>query len=297
MKKKHPLSLWESLEVKELLCEFYEANFSKAGIPKSQGYNYVDFMWQNRNNLNYEDLRLEGNKRFSKFKDAASLKPSEINPLELLDLSNISKFLDIGSNKLATINYLQEKFSKPYFYGVDVIPQRAKFFDDTRAKYIQIYDDLSDYEILINSVDMVLYQFVLHHFKNISAIKSSITQAKKVLKHNGILVLFEECFESNVNQDSFKNAKEKGIAVDMDFTNRFYALDDIKKWEFITVNDWLINVSNPHMQWSFEYRSWESWVNLLDKFNFRLIDKFNLGLRLSGKLKQGVHMIGFFQKS
>ena len=61
------------------------------------------------------------------------------------------------------------------------------------------------------------------------------------------------------------------------------------------VNDWLINVSNPHMPWTGQYRTWPQWCELLPEFGFKLKREVNLALRrVNGKIKQGVHMMGEF---
>jgi len=293
------LQQWKSPKVKDLLLKFYEANFIKAGVDPLLANKIIEEAWLLKEKHKVEDVRLKINAIFNIAKTKLKDKSKEINPLDLFDFSNIKTFLDFGANRLDTINFITRKY--PYIeklIAIDVIPQIKPFKDPARSEYYQIDPGLENFPIYDNSVDVINIQFVLHHFPNEDLIHKLFNHCYKALRTDGKLILWEESFEERINlSEVIKTAEENNIDIDENLTKQFYELNESERKEFILANDWLINVNNSHMQWSTEYRSWKEWVELLKEAKFELLRKYNLGLRASGRLKQGVHMTGEFTKS
>jgi len=123
-----------------------------------------------------------------------------------------------------------------------------------------------------------------------------LSNCKQLLKRGDKLILWEETF---VREIDYKTLLEKNsninILTNLELTKSLYNLSVEQRWEFIIINDWLINVKNSHMPWTGEYRSWDIWVELLNKYGFNIDYEYNCGLRINGKLKQGVYMMGQFK--
>ncbi len=293
---KHPFDIWKSEEVTELLIDFYSANLVKAGLPKNLGRDYVLKVWNNKNSSDKEKLRSECDTIMTEAKNKIKYVPDEADPLDLFDLSNVDTFLDIGANKLSTINYYSKKYSKiKRFIGVDIIPQRNPFDDLSRGTYYQIDSDAKSFPIKNQSVDFINIQFALHHFLDLDSIQRILANCQKAIKPDGCLLLWEESFTDTYNMNCVKTNNDLGIKTDRNMTKRFYDLNEQQRYEFIIVNDWLINVNNPHMPWTGQYYNWNEWKTLLKKYGFVLEKQYNLGLRINGRLKQGVHMMGVFR--
>ncbi len=179
--------------------------------------------------------------------------------------------------------------------GVDVIPQASGFKLPEKSLYYQIKEDLSNFDVPYK-VDTINIQFVLHHLKNEDRIKNVLAKLQSILAKKGRIILWEETFENSINIDELTMENLKiGINTDKELTTEFYNLTEEQRFEFILVNDWIINTFNSHMQWSLQYHSWEEWTELFDQSGLTLKRKFNLGLRVNGNLKQGVHIIGEFE--
>lgn len=296
--KIHPLDLWQNQSVTDLLTTFYCQNLEKAGINPTLGKDLIKRVWENKITLDKEELRKNCNAVFEKIKSLKVYEPNEIEPLDLLDLSKVSTFLDIGANKLATINYYAEKHpSIQRLIGIDIISKARDFFDPKRCEYYQIDEEVKNFPLKDLSIDFINVQFVFHHFPNLQAIKRMLSICQKIIKPNGYLALWEETFEKNIDSQRLTHENTKiGIKTDSKLTQQFYTLSHPQRWEFISVNDWIINVNNLHMPWTGMYRDRKGWQNLLSEFSFKLDRKYNLGLRINGRLKQGVHMLGIFKK-
>lgn len=292
-----PLKLWKTKEVKDLLLDFYIANFKLANVDESFAEDIIEKSWNARTSKDVEVDRLIVNNIYEKVKTASSTISRENFPLSLIDLTGVKTFLDVGSNILSTINYATKQY--PFieeFFAIDVIPQKGKFLDSSKSKYFVVDSNATSFPFLNKSIDFINIQFVLHHFPNTEAIERILQNCAKVISKNGRLLLWEESFTNKIDSITLsKENRTKKIFTNIEFTNRFYNLTIDQRWEFIIVNDWIINVNNPHMQWSGLYKNWEEWVALLAKFGFKLNKEFNLGLRLNGKLKHGVHVMGEFR--
>jgi SAM-dependent methyltransferase len=294
-----PLKIWRSEEVKELLELFYTKNFELSGVDINFAKNIIEKAWAARS-LNPEQIneaQLEILKLFKLAKSQIKTRVLEKGPLELIDWSGVNTFLDIGANKFDTLNYLAH-FHKDIekLIAVDIIPQQGNFRYPEKSEYYQIDLENGDIPLLENSIDFINIQFVLHHFQDDQAIRKTLESCKKVLKPNGRLLLWEETFVENINIEKLVKVNSKlNIHTDHDLTDKFYKLVDDEKWEFIIINDWIINVGNEHMQWTGLYKKWSEWLVLFFEYGFELKMEYNLGLRSNGKLKQGVPMLGIFE--
>lgn len=293
---RHPFDIWKSEEVTELLVDFYDANFVKAGLPKDFGKEYVLKVWNNRNTPDREKLRKECDAIMTDAKNKIKNAPDEAEPLDLFDLSGTDTFLDIGANKLSTINYYSKKYdSIKKFIGIDIIPQRNPFDDPSRGIYCEIDSDAKSFPVKNQSADFINIQFALHHFPNLDSIQRILANCQKSIKPDGRLLLWEESFTDTYDTKLVRKNNHSGIQTDLGLTQRFYDLNEQQRYEFIIANDWLINVNNPHMPWTGQYYDWDEWQTLLSKYGFVMEKQYNLGLRINGRIKQGVHMIGIFR--
>ncbi len=294
---KHPFEVWQSPVVTELLKDFFVANYTWAGIPKEQAEEFVLTAWQGKGVIETEELRKKCAKLLLQIKDDIKVKVTENEEFSLIKLDSVQTFLDIGANRLAAINYYARRYEAVKFIGVDIIPQNGDFMFPERGEYYQVEPDVTSFPIPPESVDVILIQHTFHHFPNEVAIRNTLNICQGLLKPGGRLVLMEETFTKDFDYSTIPNIVTNfGLQTDADLTRRFYDLTPAERWEFIIANDWLINVHNPHMQWTGQYRTWEEWTKLISEYGLNLQTSHNLGLRLNGRLKQGVHMVGEFQK-
>ena len=293
----NPLNKFNSTNVFSLLVEFYSANFTEYGVDKSLGENLVNLIWQKKDKFPQESLRKEVKDLFDNVKLQESKTRKEISLLDLFDLSNVNHFVDVGANNLARINEVARKYPQiAKLTAVDVVPQVKQFKDPVRSTYIQINPTCTDYPIKSNSCDFINIEFVLHHFLNEDLIKSQIKTFERILKPGGKILLWEESFEESIDlKNLILNNNKLGIQSNKSLTQNFYKLSQEEKLEFIIVNDWIINVNLDHMQWTGQWKDWKTWVSLFESEGFVLEMKSNLGLRVNGRLKQGVHMLGLFK--
>ncbi|MFA5926056.1 MAG: NUDIX domain-containing protein [Parcubacteria group bacterium] len=294
---KHPLEIWKSREVTDLLIEFFGVNFKKAGLPEKMARDLILTAFKNRKTADREGLRRVCEKIMLEAKDRAKNPPDEIDPIELFDLNETEMFLDIGANKLATINYLAKKHKNiKKLIGIDTIPQRSNFHEPQKSSYFQVSPKAKSFPIKKESVDFINLQFVFHHFPDAGSIKRMLSICRKILKPGGMILLWEESFTKKFDPEMIKINRRLGIKTDKIITEKFYSLNEKKRWEFIIANDWLINVSSSHMPWTGQYRTWPEWEKLMYDAGFYFKKSYNFGLRASGRLKQGAHMIGMFKK-
>lgn len=301
-----PLKYFKSPEVKDLLLKFYSKNLETAGAGKELGEEIVNTTWENKavEGEELEDLRIKISKIFNTAKKKAINIPKERFPYELIDYSGVSSFLDIGANKLKYVNYLAVKHPEiKELYALDVVPINGEFIAPDKSRYIQVSgnETKDNFPIKQNSIDLVNVQFVFHHMNSEEEILNELEIINHILRPGGRFILWEESFInlniSGLNIEEVVNkACNLGISSDLEMTKDYYSLSDDQKFEFIIVNDWITQVSNPHMQWTGQYKTWERWKMLLESEGFKLRNEYILGLRNSGALKQGVHIIGEFYR-
>ncbi|MCK5241486.1 methyltransferase domain-containing protein [bacterium] len=294
----HPFRIWKSQAVTDLLVDFYRANFEHAGVDPDMGEKYVKKIWENKNSKTEDELRQFGLAILTQAKLLRRYEVTEKNILDMITLKPGEILLDVGANDLDRINYLAKKFPESKFIGVDIIPRHDKFDYPDRCKYYEVKSDATSFPIEDESIDITNNQFSWHHFPDLDAIKRALVIQHAILKNGGLLILWEESFDKNVEVEELaaRNARV-GIQMDSEFTQRFYNLTEDQRWEFIIANDWLINPKNPHMPWTGQYYPWEEgWKRLVESYGFRLIEEYNLGLRVNGRLRQGAHIIGMFEK-
>jgi SAM-dependent methyltransferase len=281
------------MQTTQLLKDFYKANFQKAGIDPILADELIDSLISN---LEDKKIRSKIQKVFKKAFLQLKNPISELDIRELIDFSDVKVFLDVGANQLGTLNWAAEKYPAiERLVGVDMIHQKRELFDPKRCEYYQL--DLLDNPLPLknSSVDLVNIQFVLHHFPDLESINYVLAECKRVLKPNGRLILWEESFEENVENEKLGSMNEKlGIPTNIELTTRFYNLSIEERIKFIKLNDKLINAGNPHMPWFDQYRSFEEWSDILGNFGFKLEKNYNLGLRVNGRMRNGVHIIGVF---
>lgn len=293
----NPLALWKSPVVTQLLEDFYVINFDKAGIEPELATKIVRTGWEKKNTVKESELMKEINGYFDISKKQAHTGITETSAIDFFDYSSVHTFLDYGANKLKILNdvgYKNPLISK--LIAVDVVPQKLHFAYPHRSEYFHINPDASNLNLPNESVDFINIQFVLHHIQE-ELFDPIFTKLASLLKPGGRLVIWEETFENSIDvETAFIENHARGSQMSKEFTRRFYELTVNQRLEFIIANDWLINVNNEHMQWTGTYKPWKKWVDLLNKYKFSLQKTFNLGLRVNGIIKQGVHVVGEFVK-
>jgi ubiquinone/menaquinone biosynthesis C-methylase UbiE len=294
----NPRAIWQSPIVTQLLDDFYAINFDKAGIQPGLATKIVQTGWEKKDTLQESELMKEINSYFDSAKKQAYTGITETSAVDFFDYSQVHTFLDYGANKLKILNgvgYKNPSISK--LIAVDVVPQKLHFAYPNRSEYFHINPDASNLSLPKESVDFINIQFVMHHIQE-ELFEPIFKKLSAILKPGGRLVLWEETFEDSIDVEKVcVENHARGSQMSTEFTKRFYNLSESERFEFIIVNDWLINVNNEHMQWTGTYKTWTQWVELLSKYHFSLKKTFNLGLRVNGIIKQGVHVVGEFVKN
>ncbi|GAB4286203.1 MAG: hypothetical protein Kow0081_4210 [Candidatus Dojkabacteria bacterium] len=293
-----PLDIFKTKEVRDLLSDFYYLNFQKAFLGGDIGQKIVQITWDNRNIHSPKEIYRKIASLFEEARARNKYKVEERRPITLFKIAGVKTFLDFGSNKFRTLNefgYDHPNVKK--LIGVDVIPKSGDFAYPEKSEYIQVDEDANNFPLEGESVDLINVQFVFHHVKDKKTIQNIIKNLVKVLKQRGRLLLWEESFEEECDVAKLVSTNiALKIKTDFDLTNRFYLLGPEQRWEFIIVNDWIFNVNNPHMQWSGQYYCWEQWVKIMKDGGLSLEKYYNLGIRVNGQIKHGIHIIGEFVK-
>lgn len=298
LKTFHPLDDFNDQQVFELLAHYFEQNCKLAGVPTGMGKKLVSFVWDHKQDTDYETLRTQSLEKLVAIMRACNVRSEEPNTLNLLDLSNAKTVIDLGANKLAAINFFGTKFPTiEKLIAIDIVPQQKKFQYPEKSIYIQVDPEAIQTPLESEIADVVHIQFVLHHLQTRQHIENMITDAHRLLKPEGRLIIWEETFTDSYNETYLQTAIQQNVLTNKEITYQFYELNDTQKKSFITALDWLINVGNPHMPWTGQYYSWSEWLNLIKPIGFSLQRSVNLGIRLNGKLKQGVHIVGEFTKN
>ena len=307
-----PLQYWKTDTVTRLLYEFYSKNFDFAGIPGDLAKELILDSFYSKESLGisgsknmHESVELEefevalASKLVEvqkRARDLATNPPTEVFPMDLIDLSEVEYFLDYGANKLTTINRMAKNFpNTKSLVAVDVVPQQQSFVRPEISSYFQVGYDLQNFELGESKFDFINLQYVLHHMQEEDLIKKLLKKFQSLLKPNGRLLLWEESFSSYFDLNDFSSNRSLGVQTDIELTRKFYELTEDERWEFVVVNDWVLNVNNSHMQWSYEYRKIGEWLDLFESLGFVLKRKFELGLRVNGHVKQGVNVLMEFE--
>ena len=284
---------FDSQNVKDLLLDFYSKNFEKAHVSIELAVHIVEIAWDKE--IDVEQKIRQLNRIYKKANTIADRTRVELDLLDLIVLKENSNFLDIGANKLDLVNKLASKHKSVTFTACDIIPQANEFRFPDRSTYLQINSN-QQIPILDNSFDVINIKFVLHHLESDSEINFMLSEVNRLLKKDGRLYIWEESFRENI-EDIDKTIEinySLGILTDYELTQKFQSLSKKEKYQFILVNDWIINAYNKHMPWTNMYKSWEKWIEIFSDKGFYNSKEYNLGLRLNGKVKQGINMLGEF---
>lgn len=296
IKKFHPLSIRKSKKVMTLLIKHWSTNYDMANIWKEKPTDYIKKIRRNKSKINEKRLLKEWYNMFQEVNNKLNYNSWEIETLDLIDLKSDDIFLDIWANKLSTINYLADKYKDVRFYGLDMIPQCKTFIHPERCTYFHIKEKNRNIPLENNTVSVIHIQFVLHHVKNKAMIKRILEECTRVIKKWWRLIFWEESFRQWIDSINKLVKKNQNIWVmtDYDLTKEFFDLTEKQRWEFIIVNDRLINCENSHMQWTWQYYMREDWIKQIEKFWFKLSSDYEFGLRINGKIKQWVRYLWKF---
>lgn len=231
----------------------------------------------------------------------------ENSPWNLLNLNNKMNFLDFGCNNFVTINKLADSSKDSFFIGVDVLD-----FNLVNIKYKErcIYKKVSahlndlpyflfEHNLSSTNATHINLKLVLHHITDDLVLEKLFSFLKHILNKETKIFLWEESYEKFGNNNlDIKNLVLKnnkfGILSDFNLTQTFNNFNADTKKEIISINDALVNYSNPHIQWPAKYRSWLEWEKIFYKYGFCIKQKFNLGIRINSKMQQGIQIIGVF---
>ncbi len=304
----HPIQIFTDSAVKNLLQEFYIQNFVFRGIEKDIASNIIDKAWNTAQNFNTTKVELARQEITELFKVADQNKKNTLTDKvqKIFEVTNsIEEFkqcksiLDFGTNNLDFINKVSKhnKNIKRVF-AADVIPQKNKFHGNAKFDYIKVKFNAENIGFPNSfKVDLINCRFVLHHLNNDDEAAKVLNFFANALPHNGPLILWEESFTQNPNNlsDVRINLAEFDDS-EKSLNSKFNKLTLNQKKQFIYVNDWIINLNNIHMQWANMYKSVEEWIDLAKVEGFKVVKTIDLGLRITGKIKQGVHTIIQFKR-
>ncbi|BCX13794.1 MAG: hypothetical protein KatS3mg085_326 [Candidatus Dojkabacteria bacterium] len=279
--------------VYELLLEFYSRNFLYAGVNEELAYNLINLVWEHT----FEADSVQTIKKI--FKEAKKQCKNKVVEEDFLNAFHqnflkVERFLDVGANRLDLLKTLGENYENiENLYAIDTKEKSEITLPNNKSFYFKVDNYSQNLPEELSNIDFINIQFVLHHFPDDSSIIRLLNWCYRILEKDGIVVLWEESFEKKWNKNLNFPVK---VFTDENLTEKFYRLNTSEKFAFIQINDWLINFSNSHLQWTSNYKMWYDWVKIFASVGFQLEDYWNLGLRVNGKLKQGVHIIGMFKK-
>ncbi len=237
-----------------------------------------------------------------------NLPPAENSDmfLEMIEskLEGVKTILDFGCGKLTFLkNIAAQNKNVEKFIGIDAKSNPVLGDLDPRIEFEINLDRIPD-----NSVDLAVVKLVLHHLKE-SEILENLKKIKNALKPDGKLILFEESFpEAAGHRMSLVSGKawtfdvqavekylKKSNLETSEATADFMRLSDEDKFKFLFLNDWLMNLQNAYMPWTLEYRSMESWRDLIESLGFKEKEAHFIGAIKNRKRKQGMTAILIFE--
>lgn len=111
--------------------------------------------------------------------------------LQILPQNTNLKFLDLGCGDGNTAKYMRQCFSSVEYYGIDVSTKSISVAVHRQLNdcHFEVYDgDTIPYED--NTFDVVFMACVMHHIP-VKCRQQILFEARRVLKQNGLLIIFE----------------------------------------------------------------------------------------------------------
>lgn len=210
------------------------------------------------------------------------------------DLARAETVLDFGCGKLAFLkNVALENRSIRKLIGVDFKSRPDLENIDPRIAFLPMESE-TKIPAADGSADLVFAKSVLHHIKSEEKILRILAEIKRVLKKGGKFVLFEESFPGGpdaekIISESRAHLEKYGLVGADAATEDFFRLSREDKFDFLFLNDWLMNLQNTgYMPWTLQYKSMEDWIALTEQAGFRCAEKHFLGALRKRKRKQGM---------
>lgn len=216
------------------------------------------------------------------------------------ELAAAEAILDFGCGKLAFLkNVALENRNIQKLIGVD-FKSRPDLRDiDSRIVFLPMESE-TKISVGDDSVDLVFAKSVLHHLESEEDILEILAEIKRVLKDGGKFVLFEESFPDSSAAERIIAEAERyldkyGMKLADVATKDFLRLARAEKFQFLFLNDWLMNLQNAgYMPWTGQYKTMEEWISLAAQVGFRCAEKHFLGALQKRKRKQGMTCVFTF---
>ena len=277
--------LKDTPEVLEFIQELWENNFHTFGLKDSAKGAFESI----KNNFLVSDLDYNNlftntlkTQEYKKHRRKSFLSAEKMDfQYSLLEsyLQNASSFLDFGSGKLATLRKIcsnNQNIQKLYGFDPNSNPRFTS--SDPRISFITKLKDLKN----LKDLDIIYSSLVLHHLTP-EELDQSLKVIFNCLKSGGKFILIEEGFPEELDEELLKVSHEKlnsfGYSMNEQLVAKFENFTDREKFLVIYFNDYLINLGNlNYMPWTFEYRDLDSWVQLVEEYNFKLEEKYYFGI-------------------
>lgn len=307
-----------SQQVENFLKNWYRANFEFAEIPTDIADDIVNTGIQKFHENGTEqttdqqlfDLfkKSRGVKRDNRRKYGSNRKnyhAREDSPWDLFEFKKDALYLDFGANNLRNINIFAQLYPEMKFIGMDIhaYEDTLGFDFPDRCEYFQVDTELKNIPNIrktFEAPDYIIVKLMMHHLESQEILERLLKFLHEVSGEQTQIIIWEETYYKNFTEQEIKKLTEKnnqhGIFTDENLSKEFYSLTIEEREQVLLINDMLLNYANPHMQWTLLYKSWEEWQDLFKGFGFNLKETFHLGARVNGKVQQGFHTIGVFQK-
>lgn len=212
-------------------------------------------------------------------------------------LENVSTFLDFGSGKLATLRKISSNnLSIKMLYGFDPNSNPRFTSSDPRIRFLTSLDEVKK----LRNLDLVYSSLVLHHL-TFDQLEESLKTISDSLQKGGKFILLEEAFPETLDEILLESSQEKlknfGYEMNSELVSEFENFSEVEKYLIIYFNDYLINLGNlNYMPWTFEYRTLDCWIELVEKFGIKAVEKYYFGIVKNKGMKQGITSVMVFEK-
>ena len=292
-----PLAILESEDILSVLKKHWIVNHENLTMPEKFADEFFAYLKQNiRGETSNKEINKYYKRKLKEYLDGGLVleKPGDMF-LEIMEgeLQDVETILDFGCGKLTFLKNIAENNKNiKKLIGMDSKSQPDLESLDPRIEFVRSLEGVAD-----ASVDLAVIKLVLHHLENEQQAKDIFTEIKRVLRPNGKLIVFEESFPDAVCETSeIKNYLAKFNLEMSEVTEDFLRLSKENKIKFLFLNDWLMNLQNAYMPWTFQYKSMEEWKELIESVGFHEKESHFLGAIKHRKRKQGMTAFLTFSK-
>lgn len=295
---KTPLLILRKKEILSALKKHWLGNHENLSHPEGFVEDFFDFLKKEsmEEEISEKKIKKFYNRKLAEYwdKDLPKQKPKDMF-LEFMEseLQDVKTILDFGCGKMAFLKEIA-KNNKGIedLVGVDALSQPILDGLDPRISFRRSLDEIEN-----SSIDLAVVKLVMHHLNNVHEATDVFDNLAMVLKPGGKLVIFEESFPDLHHKTSETEKYLAGFKMEMsEATEDFLKLSREDKFEFLFLNDWLMNLQNVYMPWTGMYGSMEEWKQLVESAGFKEKEAHFLGAIKHRKRKQGMTAMMIFEK-